>query len=213
MSISNYSELQTAVAAWLKRGDLTARIPDFIRLAEIRIKSMLDVRDLEVTTDLVTIPSSATVALPSDFKSPVALWLDDINPRERLDQVLPENLPYNTVPNRPLYWAIDGSNIRFQTPANAEYPVKFRYMQLFELSDTNPTNYILTQYPDVYLFGALFEAADFSFDEQNAVKWDAKSRDAIKRASDQENSNQKFVPLVTEFGQIMKRRFNIYRGY
>lgn len=213
MSLSTYSDLQSAIATWLKRSDITAQIPDFIRLAEIRIKSVLDVRDLEVTADLVTTPSSAAVALPSDFKSPIALWLDDINPREKLDQVLPENLPYNTVPNRPLYWAIDGGNIRFQTPANAAYPVKFRYTQLFELSEANPSNYILTQYPDVYLFGALCESADYSWDQDNAVKWDAKFREAVKRAGDQENSNQKFVPLITEFGQVMKRRFNIYRGY
>jgi hypothetical protein len=34
MSITTYSELQTAVANWLKRSDLTATIPDFIRLAK-----------------------------------------------------------------------------------------------------------------------------------------------------------------------------------
>ena len=34
MALTTYSELQAAVASWLHRDDLTAQIPDFIRLAE-----------------------------------------------------------------------------------------------------------------------------------------------------------------------------------
>lgn len=213
MSITNYAELKAAIASWLKRSDLTAQIPDFIRLAEVRLKSLIDVRDFETTVDLSTTPNSPTVSLPGDFKSPIALWVDDINPREKLDQVITQNLPYTNTPGRPLYWAIDGDNIRFQSPAYQVYPLKFRYTQLFELSDTNTTNFVLSQYPDVYLFGALYEAADYTFDDNNAAKWQAKFVEAVQRANDQENSNQKFVPLLTEFGQVMRRRFNIYRGY
>lgn len=213
MSISTYSELQAAVAAWLKRSDLAARVPDFISLAETRIKSLVDIINLEVTVPLATTPNSDIVPLPADFKSPIKLWLADINPIEALDQFLPESLPYNNVPNRPLYWAVDGPNIRFHCPTNQVYPIQFRYHQLFDLSDANPSNTILTNYPDVYLFGALCEAGDFMFDDQNVVKWDAKFRDAIQRCSNQEASNNKLVPLATEFGQIQKRRFNIFRGY
>lgn len=213
MTISTYSELQSSVAAWIKRSDLTSQIPDFISLAETRIKSLIDTRTMEVTVDLATTASSDTVALPADFKSPIALWLADINPIEKLQQVLPQGLPFNTVPNRPLYWAIDGSNIKFQTPANQVYPIKFRYLQTLALSANSPTNYLLQNYPDVYLFGTLFEAADYTHDESSAIRWDAKFRDAVQRCNDQEASNQKYVPLLTEFGQIVKRRFNIYRGF
>ena len=37
MSIANYGELKTAVADWTKRRDITARIPDFINLAHIKL--------------------------------------------------------------------------------------------------------------------------------------------------------------------------------
>lgn len=213
MSITTYSELQTAVAAWLKRGDLTARIPDFIRLAEIRLKSVVDLRTLETTADLLTTPSRATIALPSDYKSPLALWIADINPQEQLTQLLVQSMPFNETPNRPQYWCIDGGDIRFQCPANNAYPIKFRYSQLFELSGGNPSNYVLTEFPDVYLFGALFEAADFLFDDANAAKWNAKFLDAVQRLNNQESSNNKNVPLMTEFAKTARQRFNIFRGY
>jgi len=37
MAIGTYAELQTAVANWLDRSDLTDRIQEFIDLAEARI--------------------------------------------------------------------------------------------------------------------------------------------------------------------------------
>lgn len=213
MSITTYSELQTAVAAWLKRGDLTTQIPDFIRLAETRLKSLIDVSTLETTSTLATTPSSATIALPSDFKNPIALWIADIDPQEQLTQVLPQSLPYNETPNRPQYWAIDGANLRFQCPADAAYPIKLRYSQLFALSDSAPTNSVLTSFPDVYLFGALCEAADYIFDDQNSVKWSARFNDAVQRCSNLQAAENKNVPLMTEFAKSVRQRFNITRGY
>lgn len=213
MSISTYSELKASVASWIKRSDLTDTIPDFIRLAEIRLKSVVDLRVLEATADLVTTPSDATIPVPSDFKSPISLWIADINPQEQLNQLLYQSMPFNTTPNRPQYWCIDDHTIRFQCPANNAYPIKFRYAQLFELSDSNPTNYVLTDYPDVYLFGALFEAADYVQDDQNAAKWNSKFLDAVQRCNNQEASNNKNVPLYTEFAKSARQRFNIFRGY
>jgi hypothetical protein len=213
MSIGTYAELRTAVAAWLKRTDLTAQILDFIRLAEVRIKSLVDLGALETTATLATTPDSSTIALPADFKNPIALWIDDIDPQEQLTQLLPQSLPYYDTPNRPQYWAIDGANIRFQCPADAAYPIKFRYSQLFELSDANPTNSILTGFPDVYLFGALAEAADYSFDNENGLKWNAKFQDAVQRCNGLQSAENKNVPLMTEISRIARQRFNIMRGY
>ena len=41
MAIGTYSELQTAVANWLDRDDLTDRIQEFIALAEARMNRIL----------------------------------------------------------------------------------------------------------------------------------------------------------------------------
>lgn len=213
MTIATYAELQTAVAEWLKRDDLTTQIPDFIRLAETRLKALIDVSTLETTASLASTPSSAVIALPSDCKNPIALWIADIDPQEQLTQVLPQSLPYNATPNRPQYWAIDGSDIRFQCPADAAYPINFRYSQLFALSDSSPTNSVLTNFPDVYLFGALCEAADYTFDDQNGLKWNSKFNDAVQRCSNLQAADNKNVPLMTELARATRQRFNIFRGY
>lgn len=213
MSFGTYAELQTAIAARLKRTDRAAFIPDWITLAEVRIRALIDPHAYETTTTLVAAPSSDVIALPSDFKNPVALWIADITPIQQLDQLLPETLPYSTVPTRPLYWCVDGSNIRFPNPCDSAYPFKLRYQQNFTLSDTVTTNGVLEKYPDLYFYGALVEGADDIFDNENEGKWNARFMDAMQRANDQESSENKHVPLLTEFGQITRRPFNIYRGY
>ena len=42
MALANYSDLQSAVAGWLNRTDLTSQIPDFIALAESKLDSHPD---------------------------------------------------------------------------------------------------------------------------------------------------------------------------
>ena len=55
MAITTYAELQTAVKNWSKRNDLDSIIPDFIRLAELRVNRNLRIRKMEtrVTTNTV----------------------------------------------------------------------------------------------------------------------------------------------------------------
>ncbi len=46
MSLSTYSDLQTSIANYLARSDLTSIIPDFITLAENRLRRELRIRHL-----------------------------------------------------------------------------------------------------------------------------------------------------------------------
>ena len=47
MSLDTYSNLQTSIANFLARDDLTTNIPDFISLAEARMSRELDTRSQE----------------------------------------------------------------------------------------------------------------------------------------------------------------------
>ena len=68
MAISNYTELQTAVANWLDRDDLTARIPEFIALAEARFNRVLRLRSMETKQTASTAGRpSAIYALPTNY--------------------------------------------------------------------------------------------------------------------------------------------------
>ena len=46
MSLSTYSDLQTSIANYLARSDLTSQIPDFITFAENRLRRELRIRQM-----------------------------------------------------------------------------------------------------------------------------------------------------------------------
>lgn len=202
MSIATYAELQTAVAAWMNRTDLTAVITDFIRLAESRIKTLTNARQTEAEATLACVVGASTIALPSDYKAPVALWLG--TEREALPQRLAEDLPTSSSNGRPQYWAIDGTNLRFNCPADSAYSVALRYRQTLALSNANATNAILTDYPDVYLFGALVEAAAYTMDDR-AAAWDARFQAAVQAMNNMEAANTKHVVLRSDFAASFDR--------
>ncbi len=69
MSLSTYSDLQTSVANYLGRSDLTSQIPDFISLAELRLSRDIRTRRMLKTSTATMTVGDPTVGLPSDFLS------------------------------------------------------------------------------------------------------------------------------------------------
>ena len=63
----SYTSLQATIADYLARSDLTAQIPEFIRLGEERLRRDLRIRQMikVATTTLTT--GDSTVEIPSDF--------------------------------------------------------------------------------------------------------------------------------------------------
>src|SRR5258705_11306601 len=65
MSITSYSELQASIAGWLKRTNLTARIPDFITLAEATLNRQLRTRQMSAVYSRTT--DQNIITLPDDY--------------------------------------------------------------------------------------------------------------------------------------------------
>ena len=73
MPFSNYTELQAAIASELENDSLTAEIPDFIRLAETRIRRDIRVREL-IQRDSITV-NARQISLPARFLEAIELRL------------------------------------------------------------------------------------------------------------------------------------------
>jgi hypothetical protein len=63
MSFTTYAELQTTIAGYLARSDLTTQIPDFIRLAEIRLRRDLRIRQMLTSTTITYTVLASTFKL------------------------------------------------------------------------------------------------------------------------------------------------------
>ena len=68
MSITNYTNLKTTLAAYLNREDLTAYLGDFITLAESRMNRELRVREMvEINTSTDTVAGTQSYDLPTGY--------------------------------------------------------------------------------------------------------------------------------------------------
>lgn len=213
MAISTYTELKAAVANWLHRSDLTSQIADFITLAESRLNRNLQIRLMETEASLTCVVGSRYIALPSDFNTPICVWLESFQPRWKLTPTLPDQISVAPASGYPEFWCIDGSNLAFDKTAAGTYPITFRYFKWLTLSDSAPTNSLLTEYPDLYLFATLLEAAPYLRDDQRTAVWQERFDRAMTEVMNNETENRAVAPLRTDIAAQRQTRFNILRGY
>lgn len=213
MALATYSDLVASVTNWLHRTDLAPQVPDFIRLAESRLNRRLTLRDDEIEVPLTATVGSSYVDLPANYAAPVALWLEAWVPRRTVVFVPPAELPYMPIATYPTYWTVKARCIEFDRLAESNYPLRLRYVAKFELSEDNPTNYLLRNYPDAYLYAALLEAAPYIVDDERLSIWQDRLDRAVGEIQVQEDKSKGIVQLGVEAGlQSRRRTFNFYEG-
>lgn len=219
MALSTYAELQAAVATFLVRGDQTATIPMLITLCESKLNRELRKRQAEVDASLVGVVGSRFIALPSNYDEALNLWYVDTAGRYPVERFIdPALLRTWTAAGRPFQWTIDGSNVAFERPCDQAYTFTLRMLGKYGLSDSAPTNDLLTDYPDAYLFGTLAEAGPLLRDQAMTTVYEAKLDAAIQSINTKDARSRAQQTLSTEPGQLQfaGRRsggFDIRRGW
>jgi hypothetical protein len=210
MTISTYSELKTAIADWAHRTDLTAKLPDFIYLAESRINRVIRFNEQESEIPLTATVGSRYIDLPSGFIAPIELWFTYYNPRDLLRFLPAEQMPLAISSGEPEYWTIDGDKIALDSEADIAYTYEFRYRSKITLSDANPTNWLLTEHPDVYLYAALMEEAVYVRDTEQLSVWKGAFDIALQEVLDKEHRTKSLTTLSTELS--FRETTNIFEG-
>jgi hypothetical protein len=194
MSITSYSELQTAVGNWLNRADLTTYVPDLIMLGERRIYRKLRIRTMETALNLTM--SSGVAAVPSDYLALKSAYIDG-TPVRRLQRrnvdFIYEKYPTRSSTGKPDFVAREATNFIFGPFPDSNYTMKgVYYARLPSLSVSNTTNFFITYAPDVLLWAALSEAEVFLKNDARVLVWQAKFKaaaDEIQEEDDNENAS------------------------
>lgn len=175
MSITTYAELQTAITDTLNRSDLSSVAPQFIELAEAGLRRDKRVRDLTCTGSLTV--SQDDVSMPDDFARFAALYHDGptyYRPIEIVSaEVLATMKARYTDSGVPRFAAIlDGNRLFFAPEPDATYTLKAPYhRKLTALSDSNTSNWLLDEHPDIYLYASLLESAPYLRDDARLDTW------------------------------------------
>ena len=174
MALTNYSELQSTIASYLARSDLTAMIPDFIRLAETRLRRELRIRQmLKVSTTTATAGDS-TIELPSDFLQMRDLHLQT-NPVTSLEYLSPSALFRNsrtTDSGLPHQYTVLAEEFQLSPVPDSDYTLNLLYYAAPPfLSTSNTTNAFTNTCPDLLLYGALGEAEPYIMNDARLQTW------------------------------------------
>jgi hypothetical protein len=194
MSIANYTELETAVANWLDRDDLAARIPEFISLCEARFNRTLRLRAMEtLDTSVSTVAGTNTIALPTGYVQMRDFHLTT-SPLTQLQYLTPEmmvRLNAGSQQGKPATYTIIGDNIRLGPTPDVVYTTSMLYYKTFDpLSVSAPTNWVITNAPDVYLYGALLEAEPFLMNDARTQLWAQALKESINTLQEQDNKDR-----------------------
>ena len=169
-----YAQLQTTIADHLHRADLTSVIPDFIGIAEQRMSSDLKARDMETKTTLTATIGVGTVAAPTDLVETRRIVLTS-SPYSVVSYAPPEKISNTYIPTLtgiPVEFTVTGGNFEFGPIPDAAYTMELTYSQRIPaLSASNTTNWVLTKWPYLYLYGASLASAPYMRDDNRIPVW------------------------------------------
>jgi hypothetical protein len=167
MALSTYAELQASVLNWLARpGDplVAPSVPEMIVLAESELRRRLRVGEAEQRASLTA--TTAAVALPAGCRQLRIVTSDGA----LVSYVPPDQLPGGSGP--PYLYTLHGSELRLGPAPSGSVTLEILYQSgLPPLSDLAPTNWLLTDHPDAYLYSTLVAAEAFIGHDERIPLW------------------------------------------
>ncbi|WP_155625837.1 phage adaptor protein [Burkholderia vietnamiensis] len=185
MAIDTYDGLCASIADFLNRRDLTAQIPDFIRLAEAAVDADDRFRILPaITRSQALIDGSQAdqwgqyfLPIPHDYLSMQNFRVLDLPPPARIELVTQTQMDDLRTTQRvgpPRYYALAGETMELlpAPPTGIDYTVQMvYYSKVPALSVDNQSNWLLRLNPNVYLYGALIHSAPYLKDDERIMVW------------------------------------------
>lgn len=173
-AFTTYSDLQTTIASYLARSDLTSMIPTFIQLGEIRLRRELRIRPMLKVVTTTTTASDSTVELPSDF-----LEMRDLHINSNPIYVLKYDAPnvfyrntFSTVTGKPTNYTTLAQEFQLAPIPDTNYTLQMMYYAApAYLSSTNTSNVFLANCPDLLLYASLAEAEPYIMNDERLTTW------------------------------------------
>jgi hypothetical protein len=175
MSVTNYGELKSAIGDFLNRSDLTSVIPTFIDFAEAEFNRNLRVRQMVARAEAVI--DTRFSAVPSDFieaKDLVIVTGTPVTPlqfvtQQEMAQIRNREL---TAAGKPTYFSLVGAQFEMCPTPDDEYTLEMSYFAKIDaLTNDADTNWLLTDYPDLYLYTSLMHSAPYLKDDERLSVW------------------------------------------
>jgi hypothetical protein len=163
--ITNYANLQSTIADYLNRADLTSQIQTFIQFAEADLNTRLRDRQMIVRAEATS--DQEYVQLPSDWLEAINLQIvGGTSPLRYITLDESDIVNSTRALTSPSFYSLMNGAIELVPPPAVSIDIEMVYYgKIPSLSDAAPSNWLLVKAPDIYLYGALTHAAPFLMDD------------------------------------------------
>jgi hypothetical protein len=199
MTLSTYAALKAALARLLNRDDLSEAIPDFVALFEADFDA--DPRTARHRRRICR--AQATIeneyeSLPADYLAVQSAALAS-EPVRRLKFSDPDKLlqmkeaASSGATGPPTWYSIVGTEIRFFPPPQASVLCDLTvYERLDPLVEDGQANWLLSYFPNLYLYGSALHSAPYLGADERLATWQGLYDAGVAKlmASDPEPSSQ-----------------------
>jgi hypothetical protein len=198
---ADFQGLCNKIADTLNRQDMTAVIPDFVTLATARIqRDMARVKHPFMINRAQASVIDNYVPMPTDFVSVYQLM--DQNTSNAITYITPDQSmtvqslgwnpdqsplpiipPYYSPIGNQTYYTIVGNRLRIIPAPGQEAPELldlWYYARLNPLNNQTTTNWALSRYPDLYLYGSLVHTAPYLKADERIPVWDSAYQTILK---------------------------------
>jgi len=185
MALDSYSNLKAELLSLMHRQDLSPQADTAIDLCESQMNRELRTIKQEVRSTGAI--DTQYVMLPDDFLELRNIQLNT-SPIQILRYLSPEAMDsLGVTTGRPIYYTFVGNELQLAPTPAGEYTVEIDYFsKIPALSDANTTNFVLVNWPELYLYGSLAHLAMFIMDETRAAGYQGVFLDAMGRVKAQD---------------------------
>lgn len=188
MALTNYTNLQSTIAETLNRDDLTSSIPTFVALCEAAVNR--DVRHwrMETRSNGVQDAGDPYMQVPADWVETIRFSVTDggTSPIAMVDptSMAKSRSATNDQANTPTSYTLEAGQFHLYPTPIAETNVELVYYAKVPNLATNSTNWLLSDSPDVYLYGSLIHSAPYLQDDARLAVWAQLYSAAVTRLND-----------------------------
>ena len=199
MALASYDDLVKSVINWSKRKDIQELLPDFIALAEYEMfnnaETQLRIRETETVSTASA--DARYLALPPNFEKARSVQLETGSGYCDVVFQAPEQMNRLSSTGQPRFFTIVGTELEFDRVPDSSYTIQIQYYKKPDpITKINQTNIVLTDYPNIYLYGSLHQAHLWLEDIEETVKYAGKFQDAIKGAN-KADKKARFGPALS----------------
>jgi hypothetical protein len=198
-----YSELKTNIANYLNRSDLTDQMDMFIDNVEGEVNRR--VRRKEMIKRATATADAQYLSLPTDWLEGINVEItsNDFSPilQQSIESLDIYRKSINNKTGQPVYFAFVDDTMELAPTPDTSYTLQLTYYSKIDaLSDSNTSNFLSNNHPDVYLYGALKHASIYLMEDERVAMFSQLFEKALEEL--------KMEQEKAEFGKgsLMQRR-------